>query len=97
MYRSVISSLEGKEQLNQLITTKQGNINEKLEKKIDYVTQSFSQNFLKNKLKNLARKNPDNANVICDYIIVEQTEFNIKDSTKNGKIKALCISIKSFT
>jgi integrase len=87
--------LEGKEQLNQLTTTssttkkQQDHINYELEKKIDYITQSFSQNFLKNKLKNLAQKNPDNANVICDYIIVEQTEFNIKDSTKKGKIKAL--------
>ena len=41
-----------------------------MEKKIDYITQSFPQNFLKNKLKNLARENPNNANVICDYIIV---------------------------
>lgn len=81
-----------KEQLNKsttTATTKKDNINEELEKKIDYITQSFPQNFLKNKLKNLARKNPDNATIICDYIIVEQTEFNIKDSTKNGKIKAL--------
>ena len=70
-------------------TTKKDHINDELEKKIDYITESFPQNFLKNKLKNLARKNPDNANVICDYIIVEQTEFNIKDSTKMGKIKAL--------
>jgi hypothetical protein len=37
----------------------------------------------------LPEKIPNNANVICDYIIVEQTEFNIKDSTKKGKIKAL--------
>jgi hypothetical protein len=59
-----------------------------LEKKIEIVTQSFSQNFLKNKLKNVAQKNLCNANVICDYIMVEQTEFNIKDSTKKGKIKA---------
>ena len=81
-----------KEQLNKsttTATTKKDNINEELEKKIDYITQSFPQNFLKNKLKNLARKNPDNATIICDYIIVEQTEFNIKDSTKKGKIKAL--------
>jgi integrase len=84
--------LEEKEQLSRstTTTTKQGHFNhDELAKKIDYITQSFSQNFLKNKLKNLAGKNPDNANVICDYIIVEQTEFNIKDSTKKGKIKAL--------
>lgn len=82
-----------KEQLDKLTTTKtikkEDHITEELEKKIDYIIESFPQNFLKNKLKNLARKNPDNANVICDYIIVEQTEFNIKDSTKKGKIKAL--------
>jgi len=60
-----------------------------LEMKICYITQSFSQGFFKNQLKNLARKNSDNANIICNYIIVEQTEFNIKESTKKGKIKAL--------
>ena len=43
---------------------------EELETKIGYITQSFSQNFIINKLKNLARNNPDNANTICDYIIV---------------------------
>ena len=79
--------------MNKSTTTTTSSIDEisenKLEKKISYITQSISQNFLKNKLKNLARKNPGNANVICDYIIVEQTEFNIKDSTKKGKIKAL--------
>ena len=77
--------------MNQSVTTTtQDNIREELEKKISYVTQSFSQNFLKNKLKNLARKNPDNANVICDYIIVEQTEFNIKDSTKKVRKIPMC-------
>ena len=81
--------MEGKEQLNFLTTTstekQQDHINDELEKKIGYITQSFSQNFLKNKLKNLARKNPDNANIICDYIIVEQTEFNIKIPQKRAR------------
>ncbi len=82
--------MEEKEELNQpVITTTNDNINKELEKKISYITQSFSQNFFGNKLRNLARKNPENANIICDYIIVEQTEFNIKDSTKKVKIKAL--------
>lgn len=36
-----------------------------------------------------AEINPDNANVICDYIIAEQTEINIKEATKEGKIKVL--------
>ena len=40
-------------------------------------------------LKDLSIKNFENANIICDYIIAEQIEFNIKPTTKNGKIKAL--------
>jgi hypothetical protein len=42
-------------------TTKDNDINEELENKIGYITQSFSQHFIINKLKNLERKNPDNA------------------------------------
>ena len=34
-------------------------------------------------------KNKENATILCDYIQAEQTEFNIKDSTKEGKIKVL--------
>jgi hypothetical protein len=76
--------------LNQSVTTTKDAITKnELEKKICYITQSFPQNFSKNQLRNLAQKNPVNANIICDYLIVEQTEFNIKDSTKKGKIKAL--------
>jgi hypothetical protein len=33
--------------------------------------------------------NYENANIICDYIIAEQIKFNIKPTTKNGKIKVL--------
>ena len=40
-------------------------------------------------MKKLSKKNLENANIICDYIIAEQTEINIKDSTKEGKIKIL--------
>ena len=78
--------MEEKKELNQQVTTtiKNNDISEDgLEKKICYITQSFPQNFFINKLKNLARKNPENANVICDYIIVEQTEFNMFDIDSN--------------
>ena len=71
--------MEEKEQLSRSTTTKQDHIYEELEKKIGYIIQSFSQNFFRNKLKDLARKNPDNANTICEYIIVERTEFNMFD------------------
>ncbi len=37
----------------------------------------------------MAQRNPHNANVICEYIINEQNEINIKESTKEGKIKCL--------
>ena len=51
-------------------------ISDELEKKIGCITVLFPI-FFQNKLKNLERKNPEHANTICDYIIVEQTEFNI--------------------
>ena len=31
----------------------------------------------------------ENTTILCDYIIAEQSEFNIKESTKGGKIKCL--------
>jgi hypothetical protein len=66
--------LEEKEQVNLTKTTtatttktKDHDISEELEKKIGSITLSFSQNFIINKLKNLARKNPDNANTTITY------------------------------
>jgi hypothetical protein len=85
----LISRLEEKRQLKHSTTTKNKINEDELEKKICYITQSFSQNYFKNLLKKLARKNSENTNTICEYIIAEQIEFNIKDSTKKGKIKAL--------
>ncbi|MGD1836408.1 MAG: tyrosine-type recombinase/integrase [Nitrososphaeraceae archaeon] len=72
------------------ITTK-----EESKKKIDVITKSCRP-FFNKILKDLASKNTENANIICDYIIVEQTEFNIKDSTKIGKIKALVYLSRFF-
>jgi len=37
----------------------------------------------------MANTNASNAEIICDYIIAEQNEINIKESTKEGKIKVL--------
>ncbi|HKO63782.1 MAG TPA: hypothetical protein VJU13_01145 [Candidatus Nitrosocosmicus sp.] len=34
-------------------------------------------------------RNQENADTICKHILTEQTEFNIKNSTKEGKIKTL--------
>ena len=40
-------------------------------------------------LNKLSETSYNNANLICDYIINEQNTFNIKESTKEGKIKVL--------
>ena len=60
-----------------------------LEKDIDLITKSLSRPYFNSALKKLSRENPNNARLICDYILTEQTEFNIKESTKEGKIKIL--------
>ena len=39
-------------------------------------------------LKDFSIKNFENACIICDYIIAEQIEFDIKPTTKNGKTKS---------
>jgi hypothetical protein len=60
-----------------------------LQTKIDSITQYNSKPYFRQALKRLAALNADNANVICDYILAEQTDINIKESTKEGKIKVL--------
>ena len=42
-------------------------------------------------LNSLLEKTEENALIICDYIIAEQNEINLKESTKEGKIKVLVI------
>jgi integrase len=60
-----------------------------IEQRIDSITISLSRPYFGKILKKLALKNKENATILCDYIQAEQTEFNIKDSTKEGKIKVL--------
>ncbi len=38
---------------------------------------------------NLSNQSAQNANTICDYLIAEETEINIKNSRKEGRIKIL--------
>ena len=40
-------------------------------------------------LNKLLLDNPINVEIICNYIIAEHNEFNIKESTKEDKIKRL--------
>ncbi|MGB6671699.1 MAG: hypothetical protein WBE34_04630 [Candidatus Nitrosopolaris sp.] len=51
-----------------------------LEKKIDSITQYNSKPCFSAALKRLDMVNSENANVICDYILAEQIEMNIKES-----------------
>ena len=65
------------------------NTEEELERKIDSITTGLSRPYFNKILKELAKKNLGNAIVICDYIIAEQIEINIQNSTKESKIKVL--------
>jgi integrase len=69
------------------------NANEKvftdLERKITSITKSLSKPYYNKILKDLLKNSPTNTKIIYDYIIAEQTELNIKDSTIEGKIKIL--------
>lgn len=60
-----------------------------LVKKLESITKSLRKQYFKNSLVTLSKKNIENARTICNYIIAEQTEINIKDSTKESKIKIL--------
>jgi len=67
----------------------QQDIDYSITKRIDSLTKSCTKQYFNKILKNLANANISNANTICDYIISEETEINIKNSTKEGKIKVL--------
>jgi hypothetical protein len=60
-----------------------------LERKIDSITNGLSRPDFNKILKELVKKNLENAIIICDYIITEQIEINIQNSTKESKIKVL--------
>jgi hypothetical protein len=56
---------------------------------IDSITQGMSRKALNTRLKMLYRISPSNASTICEHILSEQTECNIKTSTAENKLKAL--------
>jgi len=59
-----------------------------LQEKIHLITK-YQKPYIANSLKRMAQKGACNVKVICEYIIAEQNEINIKESTKEGKIKCL--------
>ena len=54
----------------------------------------YQRNYIKTTLDELAKKDPENISILCDYIITEQNEINIKESTKEWKIKNLVSLLK---
>ena len=58
-------------------------------KKIDDITKDASKPYFNNILKNLVKNSTENTEIICNYIIAEISEINLKKSTKEGKIKIL--------
>ena len=57
--------------------------------KIDTITSSLNRAYYKNTLKKLAEQNIQNAETVCNFILAEQNEINIKNTTKETKIKIL--------
>ena len=57
--------------------------------KINLITRSLAREYYKNALNKLAQQNIDNVNTICNFIWTEQNEINIKNTTKETKIKIL--------
>jgi hypothetical protein len=69
--------------------SRNNNLESILQKKIDYITQYNSKAYFRKALERVANVIPENATIICDYIIEEQTQMNLKESTKEGKMKVL--------
>lgn len=76
-----------------------------IEKEIAAITKG-QKPFIVKILSEMAKKNPVNAEIICNYIIAEQDEINIASDTKGDKIKRLehlsrhylhSISLKNMT
>ena len=61
---------------------------ENLDLLMDRITYGSKPYFSK-ALKKSAVTSPENCAIICEYILVEITEMNIKQSTKEGKLKVL--------
>jgi hypothetical protein len=62
---------------------------ETLGRLIDSITKDFLRKGISSRLKALAKKGSRNAATICDHILAEQTEHNIKASTAESKVKSL--------
>jgi hypothetical protein len=66
----------------EIVEDKEVEENKKIIKKIISTTKSCSKQYFKSIVVSLAREHEENANNICNYIIAEEKEINIKNSTK---------------
>jgi hypothetical protein len=62
--------------------------NDCISQRINEITV-YQRPYIRTILSKLAEVNKENARSIYDYITNEQNTFNIKESTKEGKIKVL--------
>jgi hypothetical protein len=70
-------------------------IEEELKRKIDTITR-YQKPYISKMLNKLLLEKPINAEIICNYIVAEQNEINIKESTKETKIKRIIHLSKFF-
>ena len=73
----------------QTIADNKGTDLNELNIKVHAITHSCSKPYFRKALERMIDTDPENCNYICDYILAEQSEINLKDSTKEGKIKVL--------
>ena len=71
---------------------------EELKRKIDTITR-YQKPYISKMLNKLLLENPINAQIICNYIVAEQNEINIKESTKEDYCynKNLVLILKALT
>lgn len=69
---------------------------EELKRKIDTITR-YQKPYISKMLNELLLQNPINVEIICNYIIAEQNEINMKESTKETKIKRIIHLSKFFS
>src|SRR5215831_18569531 len=61
---------------------------EELERKISSITE-HQRRYIRSIFLTMAQVNPTNAAILCDYLVAEQNELNIKESTKESTIKRI--------
>jgi hypothetical protein len=88
LYSPVLSNVDPAEAAERRQAKAKRNL-QTLDRTIDSITVGMSRKAFNSRLKALARINFKNASTICDYILAEQTEQNIKPSTAESKVKLL--------